>query len=164
MMKSLAIATRAPVMHPGFSQIPASMPGTRLCRSVLCGVLFAGAGGAFAQAVLPGPPLVPGVPIETRAGYDRRIASCDHNEPRPQYEACVRAAGIALDNAGVSAIGNVPIESKDGRAKIYVSPAQARRADGSSDEVVPTTTTSSDGRATLLVPSDSTLRGALTRP
>lgn len=104
-------------------------------------------------------------PQEARSLYDQRIAACDVGMPRPRYEACVRGAGIALDRTGLPPTGNTPVESTDGRAKIFVAPgAAAERATDPvpADDIVQTTRPSADGRATELVPSDSTLRGSET--
>jgi hypothetical protein len=98
---------------------------------------------------------------EARALYDQRLKACDAALPRPEYEACIRAAGAALDRRGVAANGTKAVESSDGRAKIYVAPGTTPPP-GGAGELAPKTVTSRDGRATLLVPSDSTLRSTRT--
>ncbi len=98
---------------------------------------------------------------EARARYDQRLRACDAALPRPEYEACIRAAGRALDRRGVAANGTKAVESSDGRAKIYVAPGTTPPPGGSA-ELAPKTVPSRNGRATLLVPSDSTLRSTRT--
>lgn len=105
-----------------------------------CGVANAQTGAAAAQA-----------------RYQQQLAACDPAQPRPAYNACVRAAGLALDRSGVSSSSGVMEESADGRATVLQMPGAPVQAVPPST-VVPQTFTSQDGRATLLVPSDSTIR------
>jgi hypothetical protein len=100
--------------------------------------------------------------VQAQALYNQRLAACDTGQPRPAYNACVRAAGLALDRSGTMSSGASPGESVDGRATILQPPGAAVQNVAPST-VVPETTTSDDGRATLLVPSDSTLRNGATR-
>lgn len=102
-------------------------------------------------------------PAQAQWQYERQIAACDPSQPRPQYNACIRAAGYALDRMGPAASsGAYTSESADGRATI-LQPAGAAPNALPPSTAVPETATSSDGRATILVPSDSTLRGGFTR-
>jgi len=92
-----------------------------------------------------------------QALYQQQLAACDPSQPRPAYNACVRAAGLALDRSGVASSSGVMDESADGRATIVQTPGAPVQSIPPS-VVVPQTFTSQDGRATLLVPSDSTVR------
>ena len=92
-----------------------------------------------------------------RAQYQQSLAACDPAQPRPAYNACVRAAGYVLDRSGATGGGSVVNESSDGRATILQAPS-APMQDLAPSAVVPETTTSQDGRSTLLVPSDSIIR------
>lgn len=92
-----------------------------------------------------------------QALYQQQLAACDPAQPRPAYNACVRAAGLVLDRSGATGSASVVDESADGRATILQSPG-APVQNYAPSAVVPETTTSQDGRATLLVPSDSTIR------
>ena len=121
--------------------------------------VVAWAGSAQAQTLQP----TPDTAAQARALYDQRLQACDAALPRPEYEACVRAAGVALDRTGLAASGTKAVESTDGRAKIYVAPGTAPPPGGSA-ELAPKTVTSRDGRATLLVPTDSTLRSTRVHP
>ena len=98
-----------------------------------------------------------------RSVYQQQLAACDPAQPRPAYNACVRAAGLTLDRSGATGAGSVVNESADGRATILESPGAVSPAYAPS-VVVPQTTTSQDGRATLLVPSDSTIRSGVSVP
>lgn len=133
---------------------------TRLAEALAVLVsLTAWAGSAQAQTLQP----TPDTAAQARALYDQRLQACDAALPRPEYEACVRAAGVALDRTGLAASGTKAVESTDGRAKIYVAPGTAPPPGGSA-ELAPKTVTSRDGRATLLVPTDSTLRSTRVHP
>lgn len=92
-----------------------------------------------------------------QALYQQQLAACDPAQPRPTYNACVRAAGTVLDRSGTTGSGNVVDESADGRATILQAPGAPVQSIAPS-AVVPETVTSQDGRATLLVPSNSTIR------
>ena len=92
-----------------------------------------------------------------QAQYQRSLAACDPGQPRPAYNACVRAAGYVLDRSGTTGGASVVNESSDGRATILQAPS-APVQNLAPSAVVPETTTSQDGRATLLVPSDSIIR------
>ncbi|MGK6306662.1 hypothetical protein [Variovorax sp. DT-64] len=82
--------------------------------------------------------------------YEREIAACNRgNLPAPAREACIRAAGNALDRARGGPPLEVPQPSADGRATI-VAPPGAAPSSGSD------ATTSSDGRATIVLPADRT--------
>ncbi len=97
-----------------------------------------------------------------QADYNQRVAQCDTSQPRPVYNACIRAAGAALDRTGTMSNGSTQSESADGRSTILQPPgAQGPNLDPSA--VMPETTTSQDGRSTLLVPSDSIMRNGATR-
>lgn len=92
-----------------------------------------------------------------QAQYQQSLAACDPGQPRPAYNACVRAAGYVLDRSGTTGGNSVVNESSDGRATILQAPS-APMQNLAPSAVVPETTTSQDGRSTLLVPSDSTIR------
>ncbi|MES2186831.1 MAG: hypothetical protein V4505_19925 [Pseudomonadota bacterium] len=114
-------------------------------------------------AVLPMVPVqAQSAAAQAQALYNQRVAACDTGQPRPAYNGCVRAAGLALDRSGTLSSGGSSAESVDGRSTIFQPPGAAIQNVAPST-VVPETTTSDDGRATLLVPSDSTLRGGATR-
>jgi hypothetical protein len=82
--------------------------------------------------------------------YEREIAACNRgNLPAPAREACIRAAGNALDRARGGPPLEVPQPSADGRATI-VAPPGAAPSSGSD------ATTSRDGRATIVLPADRT--------
>lgn len=113
--------------------------------------------------LLAGAFLLPAVPVsaQTAAGaqalYQQQLAACDPAQPRPAYNACVRAAGTVLDRSGTRSSASVVNESADGRATILQAPG-APVQNIPPSVVVPETFTSQDGRSTLMVPSDSTIR------
>lgn len=79
--------------------------------------------------------------------YQRDIAACnDGTLPAPAREACIRAAGRALDRARGGPPAQVPQPSADGRATIVAPPGAAPSS--GSDAV-----TSRDGRATIVQPA-----------
>jgi hypothetical protein len=83
--------------------------------------------------------------------YEREVAACNSGAlAAPAREACIRAAGLALDRALGGPPANIAAPSADGRATI-VSPAGAAPPSSGSD-----TTTSRDGRATIVLPADGT--------
>lgn len=98
-----------------------------------------------------------------QARYQQQLASCDPAQPRPAYNACVRAAGLALDRSGTTGSSGIVGESSDGRATI-LQPPGAPVQNIAPSAVVPQTFTSQDGRSTLLVPSDSTMRSGTVVP
>lgn len=112
----------------------------RICGLFLCCAAIAvGAPLAGAQ---PAPD-----PLQQR--YEREIAACNSgNLPAPTREACVRAAGTALDRARGGPPTEVPRPSADGRATIVTPPGATPPSSGS-DAV-----TSGDGRATIVLPAD----------
>ncbi|MDM0066131.1 hypothetical protein [Variovorax sp. J31P207] len=84
-----------------------------------------------------------------RARYERTIAYCnDGHLPRPQRDACVRDAGMTLDQAqrGLRPLDDVT--SPGGRA-IVVIPQGAPPPLSDSDTV-----TSPDGDSTIVLPAD----------
>jgi len=84
--------------------------------------------------------------------YEREIATCNNGSlAAPAREACIRAAGNALDRARGGPPTEVPQPSADGRATI-VAPAGATPPSSGSDAI-----TSRDGRATIVLPAE---RGA----
>lgn len=144
----------------------AGNPELVLCRqSVAIAFLVILGLAGFSSQALAQQKLMPtgNTPADARTRYDERVRTCGEGLPRPEYEACIRAAGVALDRTGVAASGTKPMESSDGRAKIYVAPGTSPPP-AESSELAPKTVTSRDGRATLLVPSDSTLRSTHTNP
>ncbi len=81
--------------------------------------------------------------------YEREVAACNGgNLAAPAREACIRAAGNALDRARGGPPTEVPRSSADGRATI-VAPSGATPPSSGSDAV-----TSGDGRATIVLPAD----------
>ncbi|OUM00317.1 hypothetical protein [Variovorax sp. JS1663] len=81
--------------------------------------------------------------------YEREIAACNSsNLAAPARDACIRAAGNALDRARGGPPAEVLRPSADGRATI-VAPAGATPPSSGSDAV-----TSGDGRATIVLPAD----------
>jgi hypothetical protein len=81
--------------------------------------------------------------------YEREIAACNNGSlAAPAREACIRAAGHALDRARGGPPAEVPQSSADGRATI-VAPAGSTPPSGGSDAI-----TSRDGRATIVLPAD----------
>ncbi|QHI96644.1 hypothetical protein GT347_00700 [Xylophilus rhododendri] len=95
--------------------------------------------------------------------YQQQLAACDPAQPRPAYNACIRAAGAVLDRSGAVGSATAVDQSSDGRATILEAPG-GPSVSYSTTPVVPQTTTSQDGRATLLVPSDSTMRSGTVLP
>ncbi|GAA4335447.1 hypothetical protein GCM10023165_11940 [Variovorax defluvii] len=86
-------------------------------------------------------------PLQQR--YEREIAACNSGDrPAPAREACIRAAGTALDRARGGPPAEVPRPSADGRATIVTPPGGTPPSSGS-DAV-----TSGDGRATIVLPAD----------
>lgn len=83
--------------------------------------------------------------------YDSEIARCNSgNLAAPAREACVRAAGLALDRARGGPPVEVPVTTPDGRSTV-VTPAGGPRPADASD-----TRTSTDGRATIVLPAGRT--------
>ena len=81
--------------------------------------------------------------------YEREVAACNSgNLPAPARDACIRAAGNALDRARGGPPGEVARPSADGRATIVTPPGATPPSSGS-DAV-----TSGDGRATIVLPAD----------
>ena len=81
--------------------------------------------------------------------YEREIAACNSgNLAAPAREACIRAAGNALDRARGGPPTAVPQPTADGRATI-VAPTGATPPSSGSDAI-----TSGDGRATIVLPAD----------
>ena len=107
--------------------------------------------------MLPAAPAFAQNAAAAQALYQQQLAACDPAQPRPAYNACVRAAGTVLDRSGTTSSTSVVDESADGRATILQAPG-APAQNIAPSVVVPQTFTSQDGRATLLVPSDSTIR------
>lgn len=81
--------------------------------------------------------------------YERQIAACNSGTlPAPEREACVRAAGTALDNARGGLPTEAPVVTPDGRATVVTPPGARAPATGA--EVM----TTPDGRATIVPPAD----------
>lgn len=112
----------------------------RILAAMLCAALLA---PASAQ---------PTPEAQARQRYEREIAACNSGTlAAPAREACVRAAGNALDRALGGPPADVAAPSADGRATI-VSPAGAPPSPSGSDAV-----RSRDGRATIVLPADRTV-------
>ena len=109
-------------------------------------LLFLCAGLAAASSATAQQP----APDALQQRYEREIAACNRgNLAAPAREACIRAAGNALDRARGGPPLEVPQPSADGRATI-VAPPGAAPSSGSD------ATTSRDGRATIVLPADRT--------
>ena len=81
--------------------------------------------------------------------YERQVAACNSGSlPAPQREACIRAAGSALDNARGGPPTEVPVTTPDGRATVVTPPGARVPATGAEVSTTP------DGRATIVPPSD----------
>ena len=81
--------------------------------------------------------------------YDAQVAACNRGDlANPAREACVRAAGTALDRTLGSPPVEAPVPSADGRATV-VTPMGSTTPPAASDTV-----TSGDGRATIVLPAD----------
>jgi hypothetical protein len=86
---------------------------------------------------------------QARQRYEREVAACNSGAlAAPAREACIRAAGNALDPALGGPPADVTAPSADGRATI-VGPAGAPPPSSGSDAV-----RSRDGRATIVPPAD----------
>ena len=106
--------------------------------AAITATLFAGAAGAQAADA-------------AQQRYDNEIARCNTgNLAAPAREACVRAAGLALDRARGGPPVDVPVTTPDGRSTV-VTPAGGPRPADASD-----TRTSNDGRATIVLPAGRT--------
>ena len=93
----------------------------------------------------------PPAPDAAQQRYEREIAACNSGRlAAPAREACIRAAGTALDRARGGPPAEVPQPSNDGRATIVAPPGAAPSSGG------PDTITSRDGRATIVLPADRT--------
>ncbi len=115
----------------------------RRSRSVLCfAALAASAWAATAQPAAD--PLAP-----ARQRYEREVAACNSGAlAAPAREACIRAAGLALDRARGGPPTDVAQPAPGGRATI-VSPEGSTPPSSGSEAV-----TSGDGRATIVLPAD----------
>ena len=81
--------------------------------------------------------------------YDAEVAACNRgNLPAPSRDACVRAAGRALDGVLGGPPAATPTPSADGRATV-VAPVGSATPPAASD-----TMTTRDGRATIVLPAD----------
>lgn len=89
--------------------------------------------------------------MQARQRYEREVAACNSGTlAAPAREACIRAAGNALDRALGGPPAGVAMPSADGRATI-VTPEGAPPPSSGSDAVP-----SRDGRATIVLPADRT--------
>lgn len=95
--------------------------------------------------------------LDPQTRYNRQIAVCNQGLlPEPARNACVRDAGAQLDRATGGMTGSREITSPDGRSTVIV-PAPAKpdafgvRPSLPTDSS-PSTTTTPDGRATLVNP------------
>jgi hypothetical protein len=81
--------------------------------------------------------------------YEQQIAVCNSgNLPRPERDACVRDAGIALDQArGSGTPRSVDETTPDGRSTVVIQDGSPPPADDSD------TVTSPDGRSTIVLPA-----------
>jgi hypothetical protein len=115
------------------------MNPTRIPAAMLCVALLAAAAAASAQPTQ----------AQARQRYEREVAACNSGTlAAPAREACIRAAGNALDRALGGPPAEVTVPSADGRATI-VTPAGAPPPSSGSDAVP-----SRDGRATIVLPAD----------
>jgi hypothetical protein len=89
-----------------------------------------------------------GAAVAAQQAYNAEIASCNNaGYPAPQRESCVRDAGLRLDRfRGAPAVPE-PEATADGRAIVMTPSTASSSLRGS------TTTTTSDGRATVVVPA-----------
>ncbi|MBU1360329.1 MAG: hypothetical protein KKC79_01025 [Gammaproteobacteria bacterium] len=124
-------------MKPSFVQAP------------LLWAVLALAGTAAAQ---PSPTAQPSpAAFEARQRFESEVRACNNSGlPDPAREACVRRAGVALDNRLNGTPGDVPVATPDGRA-IVMSPAGSLPRPAEAEPV-----TSRDGRATIVRPTDGT--------
>jgi ABC-type amino acid transport substrate-binding protein len=112
----------------------------RIPAATWCVALLAAAAAASAQ---------PAQEVQARQRYEREVAACNSGTlAAPAREACIRAAGVALDRALGGPPAQVTVPSADGRATI-VTPAGAPPPSSGSDAVP-----SRDGRATIVLPAD----------
>lgn len=81
--------------------------------------------------------------------YEAQIAICNSgNLPRPERDACVRDAGLALDQArGSGSSQYIDETSPDGRSTVVIQEGSPPPLDDSD------TVTSPDGRATNVLPA-----------
>jgi hypothetical protein len=117
---------------------PKRIPARLLCAALLAAATAAGAQQQTSE-------------VQARQRYEREVAACNSGTlAAPAREACIRAAGNALDRALGGPPPGVAVPSADGRATI-VTPAGAPPPSSGSDAVP-----SSDGRATIVLPADRT--------
>ena len=115
------------------TRIPYAFVGAALVTAV----------GSFAQ------PMAPVGPAQLQQRYEARIAECNRSDlPAPARNACVRAAGAALDRTLGGPPPETELETRDGRATV-IAPRGSIAPRAGSDTV-----TSDDGRATIVVPAD----------
>jgi len=116
------------------------MNPSRIHAALLC----LGLGTALTAAAQPSQN-----PAPAQQRYEREVAACNNsNMAAPAREACIRAAGNALDRTLGGPPANVAVPSADGRATV-VTPAGSTSPSSGSDAVP-----SSDGRATIVLPAD----------
>lgn len=113
---------------------------------------------------------------EAQRHFDEEVARCNNSKlPRPQRDACIRDAGVALDRARGAPASNVTTRSRDRRSTVVkpqgssvpAGTATVRSGDRRSTVVTPrnapapagtTTVTSPDGRSTVVVPAGQPTR------
>lgn len=81
--------------------------------------------------------------------YQQQLAVCNSGTlPRPERDACVRDAGMALDQArGSASSQDVDETSPDGRSTVVIQDGSPPASDDSD------TVTSPDGRSTIVLPA-----------
>ncbi|MDM0111429.1 hypothetical protein QTI66_04665 [Variovorax sp. J22R133] len=91
--------------------------------------------------------------VAAQRRYEQQIAICNSgNLARPERDACVRDAGIALDQARASGGSRFADEtSPDGRSTVVIQNGAPPPADDSD------TVTSPDGRATIVLPAGGSM-------
>ncbi|MBS0339436.1 MAG: hypothetical protein JSS56_02855 [Proteobacteria bacterium] len=111
-------------------------PLTFALGAAIAACSLAAAGQAQAQQLTP------------QQRYERQIAYCNSgNLPDPQRNACVRDAGLLLDQSTGGPPRNAQSTSEDGRATI-IGPSGLPVPDSGSSAI-----TSPDGRSTIVVPA-----------
>ena len=104
-------------------------------------------GAAIAACSLAAPAQAP-AQLTPQQRYERQIAYCNSGKlPDPQRNACVRDAGLLLDQSVGGPPRNTQSTSEDGRATI-IGPSGLPVPDSGSSAI-----TSPDGRSTIVEPA-----------